>query len=883
MTSCSQISAELAALSAQISALDDKFILKTEKQGIIDSSVQTSKAAIIPQIPNIAGAIAATVFGQKISPFNIRLGNNEKLTGDALNKAKQGLEKAFQAADAAKTAGQVAGEAKGLSLSALAKILSITLQIANILATIATFLTLKARIDALENYTDSLANQISKAFGQILTATSKANQANSKADANTAKISNINATISGLKAQVSSAINSANNAIAKANQSISKADNALSTANTASSKADNALSTANTASSKADNALSTANTASSKADNALGTANTASSKADNALSTANTASSKADNALSTANTASSKADNALGTANTASSKADNALGTANTASSKADNALGTANTASSKANSAASNAFASLTMAGSAIGIAQTVAGGLSALTQEVGTVEGVALEALALAKQKQPITDISQQFDQFVQQNNQKLGVQDLKISDLGQQFNQNLEQFKQQSNLTSQQKFDQFVQQNNQKLGVQDLKISDLGQQFNQNLEQFKQQSNLTSQQKFDQFVQQNNQKLGVQDLKISDLGQQFNQKSQQQEQVNQQSNLKLDQLIGLAALIPANVNNLVTPKLITPAQVQSAAGTAICNSVNGGCLGKGLDGVGNKIGNSLDKAKKDILDKINAAANAAQLALLQKIDLKLGVQIAGGISGKLVDGFKWLKIDRILNTLTFAATVHNATMLSNDLLQTLVGVLTNVLTLIVPKDDAGNTFNVGEAINGTVENAVKGIIGAENYTALSNAWAKANRIYQATTNVLNSFMNLTQTVLQAAEMIAAYTGKIGNALKKGGVVLENAYGWMNPSPKFNRMTQTLENLQQAASTVQMVTQVPLDVINATTELTTASTEFVKAVKEDDKPENKAVAQPEPDKLKADEATAKTASQPNPFDFLDLFDGED
>ncbi|MBE9202117.1 hypothetical protein IQ233_23940 [Nodularia sp. LEGE 06071] len=797
MTSCSQISAELAALSAQISALDDKFILKTEKQGIIDSSVQTSKAAIIPQIPNIAGAIAATVFGQKISPFNIRLGNNEKLTGDALNKAKQGLEKAFQAADAAKTAGQVAGEAKGLSLSALAKILSITLQIANILATIATFLTLKARIDALENYTDSLANQISKAFGQILTATSKANQANSKADANTAKISNINATISGLKAQVSSAINSANNAIAKANQSISKADNALSTANTASSKADNAL------------------------------------------STANTASSKADNALSTANTASSKADNALGTANTASSKADNALGTANTASSKADNALGTANTASSKANSAASNAFASLTMAGSAIGIAQTVAGGLSALTQEVGTVEGVALEALALAKQKQPITDISQQFDQFVQQNNQKLGVQDLKISDLGQQFNQNLEQFKQQSNLTSQQKFDQFVQQNNQKLGVQDLKISDLGQQFNQ--------------------------------------------KSQQQEQVNQQSNLKLDQLIGLAALIPANVNNLVTPKLITPAQVQSAAGTAICNSVNGGCLGKGLDGVGNKIGNSLDKAKKDILDKINAAANAAQLALLQKIDLKLGVQIAGGISGKLVDGFKWLKIDRILNTLTFAATVHNATMLSNDLLQTLVGVLTNVLTLIVPKDDAGNTFNVGEAINGTVENAVKGIIGAENYTALSNAWAKANRIYQATTNVLNSFMNLTQTVLQAAEMIAAYTGKIGNALKKGGVVLENAYGWMNPSPKFNRMTQTLENLQQAASTVQMVTQVPLDVINATTELTTASTEFVKAVKEDDKPENKAVAQPEPDKLKADEATAKTASQPNPFDFLDLFDGED
>ena len=66
---------------------------------------------------------------------------------------------------------------------------------------------------------------------------------------------------------------------------------------------------------------------------------------------------------------------------------------------------------------------------------------------------------------------------------------------------------------------------------------------------------------------------------------------------------------------------------------------------------------------------------------------------------------------------------------------------------------------------------------------------------------------TNVLNSFMSLTQTVLQAAEMIAAYTGRIGNALKKGGVVLENAYGWMNPQPKFNRVTQTLESLQNGA----------------------------------------------------------------------------
>jgi hypothetical protein len=252
------------------------------------------------------------------------------------------------------------------------------------------------------------------------------------------------------------------------------------------------------------------------------------------------------------------------------------------------------------------------------------------------------------------------------------------------------------------------------------------------------------------------------------------------------------------------------------------------------------------------------------------------------RLGDKIPGGLSGKLVDGFKWLHLDRVLNVLTFIATVQNHLMLSNDIGQTLIGAINNGLQLIGLKDDKQQPINVGQIISGTIENLIKGIVGTENYATLSAQWAKANRIYQASTNVLNSFMGLTQTVLQAAEMIAAYTGKIGNALRKGGVVLENAYGWMNPQPKFNRVTQTLESLQNGASTIQMVTQVPLDVVSATTEFTTASTEFVKAIKEDT-PANKATPIPEPDELKAKETQAKADSQPSPFDFSDLFDGED
>lgn len=263
---------------------------------------------------------------------------------------------------------------------------------------------------------------------------------------------------------------------------------------------------------------------------------------------------------------------------------------------------------------------------------------------------------------------------------------------------------------------------------------------------------------------------------------------------------------------------------------------------------------------------------------------LALLGVINTKLGPQIpGGGIAGKLINGFKWLQLDRALNVLTFAATVQNHLMLSREIGTTLLGAFSNVLSLIGLKDDSGQAFDLGTIINSSIENLVKGIVGAENYTTLTEIWAKANRIYQATTNVLNSFQNISNTILSGMELIGSYTGKIGNALKKGGEVLETAYGWMNPQPKFNRISQTLENLQQGASTIQQVTQAPLDVINAVTELQTANTELVKAIKEDNKPENKGIETPEPEKLKADELASKLASRISNILPDDIFNAND
>ncbi|QLE55664.1 hypothetical protein [Nostoc sp. TCL26-01] len=371
----------------------------------------------------------------------------------------------------------------------------------------------------------------------------------------------------------------------------------------------------------------------------------------------------------------------------------------------------------------------------------------------------------------------------------------------------------------------------------------------------------------------------------------------KIREMEKVNTEGNKKLDQILPkldqiiptLAGipLIPGRVADTLKPSIPTLPQIENSVGTAMCKNLRTGCGKQAIDdAVGNVLGNSNNNTNA-LLNALNTGLNAGNLAtslaLLPTINNKLGEQVPGGIGGKLSKLGKWLQFDRVFGMLTLAATIHNGVMLSNDIGTTLVGALTNVLTGLGLTDEDGAGIDVGKIIGASIEGFIQSLIGAANYNRLVDAWAKANRIYQATTNVLNSFLNLSQTILQASELIAAYTGRIGNALRKSGVILENAYGWMNPQPKFNRVTKFLEGLQTTASTVQMVTQVPLDVINATTEFTTASTDFVKAIKEDNKPENKSTPTPEPDELKAKETQSKTDSQPLNFDFSDLFDGED
>lgn len=185
------------------------------------------------------------------------------------------------------------------------------------------------------------------------------------------------------------------------------------------------------------------------------------------------------------------------------------------------------------------------------------------------------------------------------------------------------------------------------------------------------------------------------------------------------------------------------------------------------------------------------KLIYEAVKAVSNAAILALLNIVNSKLGAQVTGGLSKFIGDIAKNTYLEKTLSVLTFAATMHNALMLSNNLGQTLIMIVDQVTGFLLPKGIDGTPINFSETLGKTVHLVITSAIGEENYKQLSDGWLKANRIYQSASNVYNQVTNLGGILTAGMEVIGGNVGKIGNALKKGGVLLENAYAWMNPQP--------------------------------------------------------------------------------------------
>ncbi|WP_445629055.1 hypothetical protein [Nostoc sp. DSM 114167] len=282
------------------------------------------------------------------------------------------------------------------------------------------------------------------------------------------------------------------------------------------------------------------------------------------------------------------------------------------------------------------------------------------------------------------------------------------------------------------------------------------------------------------------------------------------------------------------------------------------------------------------------QQILAVVSAASNAAQLALLNIINSKLGAQVTGGISGLVTSVAQNTYIEKALAVLTFATTLHNALMLTNNLGQTLGSIINTILGLVLPKGLDGTPIDVGAVLGKTATTLIQDAIGADNYTKLTQEWAMANRIYQASANVFNALTNAVSTTINALEVIGSHTAKIGNALKYWGVLGQKAYEWFHPNPNFhNKYFTFLNNAEAGANTIQAVVQIPVSIVDAKNQIDSANSEFKSAIKGDkntDGTPKESGIPTEENKDKKNEVEQSIAnSQPFSFDFSDLFDGED
>jgi hypothetical protein len=343
----------------------------------------------------------------------------------------------------------------------------------------------------------------------------------------------------------------------------------------------------------------------------------------------------------------------------------------------------------------------------------------------------------------------------------------------------------------------------------------------------------------------------------------------KKQQKEadKVNQVALGKLDNIAQIASLIPARTADRLKKDIPSIPQIEQAAATGVCRTTQpGGCMNKALNDNATDIKNNSTNNAGNILDAVNAVGQGIDLGMLNTINNKLGDQIPGGLTGGFSRLYRLLQIDRVLNILTYINTLHNAFMLSNNIGQTLFSAFDNIAEFagFKWKNEKDEEVSFSEIVGDFTENFFKSLFGEENYNAMVTTYKKANRIYQAGANILNSARSMIDSVRNIGEFTAENTGRIGNALRKFGVVGENAYKAMPEQVNAqSAWVQRLNNLEEAASGIEMVTSELASITQNVNEIREQKEEFEKSITDSPTKEQK-----ENTAVKAAAVASKSAS---------------
>jgi uncharacterized protein YoxC len=241
-------------------------------------------------------------------------------------------------------------------------------------------------------------------------------------------------------------------------------------------------------------------------------------------------------------------------------------------------------------------------------------------------------------------------------------------------------------------------------------------------------------------------------------------------------------------------------------------------------------------------------DATTKANLGVSTANNSLLGTLGTTAG-KIAETVTktsealGKLS---KRLKLPEILNALTLIVALHNAAMLSKSVLLTIGELVGQGLQIIGFKDEEGNPYDFNEILGKAVEDLLKQILGEAVYKDISETFKKANRIYQAASNIVWSVRSIVDSTRDLMEWTAQNTGRIGNALKKWRVVGENAYPWMSESAtaqgRWHRMVdrfkEGIDRIDDTASSLSTVTSNIIDIQDEVGQISEQKNKFAEAI---------------------------------------------
>jgi ElaB/YqjD/DUF883 family membrane-anchored ribosome-binding protein len=242
--------------------------------------------------------------------------------------------------------------------------------------------------------------------------------------------------------------------------------------------------------------------------------------------------------------------------------------------------------------------------------------------------------------------------------------------------------------------------------------------------------------------------------------------------------------------------------------------------------------------------------MLNTVNTLLSGTILTKVNGIDNKLGPQLPGGGISTFLQGFRqftekvWkaTQMDRVLSLMTTFLALHNALLLSRNAVETIGDLLSQGLALIGLKDEENNPIDINGIVGKSIKDKIIELIGQKNYNDVVTGWAKFSTIYNSAANIIYTLRSIADSARSITEWTAENTGRIGNALKRWGVLGESAYPWMAENVtamtpmqrRIQRMAEGIDRVEDTASSIHSVVSDARTIQDEVQEVRTQKAEF-------------------------------------------------